>query len=99
MGMSTHVVAMRNMGHEFEKMLKVKHFCEENKVGYPYEVADYFGEFVKEDESVIRDAMAEVTLSGDNGLTEFTDEYRTGYEVEIAKLPKEVKVIRFYNSW
>ncbi len=97
MGMSTSVVAFRDMGGEFTRMVEVKLFCEAHHVSYPKEVQDYFGSNVIESVETLRDELLTVDLGG--ALTEWQDESAQGYEVDVTKLPSEVKTLRFYNSW
>jgi hypothetical protein len=99
MGMSTHLIALRDMDGEFAKMLKAKLFCDENRLSYPAEVEAYFQGMADESESLLCNEFLEVDIRV--AVTEWRDNgaSREGYEVEIAKLPPEVKTIRFYNSW
>jgi hypothetical protein len=98
MGMDTFVVGIRDMDGKFAEMLELKKLCEKSKVSYPKEVAEYFGNLVDEDVRYIKDEMLRVDL--DDIAKEYTDgESCTGYEIVVKNIPKEVKVIRFFNSW
>ena len=67
MGMDFYLVAVRDMGGKFEKMLKINQFCGDHGVSAPKEVAEYFGELVGEDEQYIRSEMAEFILASGRG--------------------------------
>ena len=102
MSMSMHVSALRDMDGEFKRMLEVKKFCDTNKVSYPKEVTDYFGDEVGplDSEESLRDDLYEIEL--DDKMKEWSDGpsgYRSGYEIDIADIPTEVKTLRFYASW
>jgi len=97
MSMSTNVQAFRDMNGEFARMLEAKKFCDERKLSYPKEVDEYFQGDADLDEHSLREQFLEVNIS--SAVTEYRDDYSEGYEVEVAKLPKDVKTIRFRNSW
>ena len=42
---------------------------------------------------------AGVEVEIDSILDEWGDDIRQGYQVDLSKLPKDVKILRFYNSW
>lgn len=103
MGMSTHVVGIREIdGGKFEKMAKVKQSCEEAGIDYPKEVVDYFGQADDFDATCniddLREALQQVELP-ESVLKEYSNEYSSGYEVNVADLDDEIIAVRFYNSW
>jgi hypothetical protein len=63
--------------------------CKKAGVEPPKEVRDFFGYGPPDDAGV------EVKLE----LREWHDDSRSGYELDIDKLPKNITVIRFYNSY
>jgi hypothetical protein len=97
MGMSTHVVAFRDMDGEFAKMLEAKLFCDSRGLSYPEEVKTYFKGLAGESEKLLREEMLAVDIS--DIIRKWRDDGDEGYEVDVSQLPKEVKTIRFYNSW
>ena len=97
MSMSTHVVAFRDMDGEFARMLQIKRLCDESHVSYPKEVDVYFGNEAGEDEAYLRDTKLEVPLG--DALKEWSEDSASGYEVEVSRIPSDVKTIRFSNSW
>lgn len=97
MGMSTQVVAFRDMDGEFAKMLEVKRFCEAHHVSYPAEVDAFFKGKADYSEDVLREEFLEIPLG--DALSKWEDDDADGYEVDVSKIPVGVKTIRFSNSW
>jgi len=40
-----------------------------------------------------------VEVDIDKILEKWSDEDRSGYQIEISKLPKGITILRFYNAW
>lgn len=92
MGMSTHVVFLRDKeDKQYKEYLAVFLACKKAKVALPDEINDYFGD----------DSGPEYPLEidADDYLREWGNDYSSGYEIDIDKIPEGVKTIRFYNSW
>lgn len=95
MGMSTHVVGFRPPDAKFKKFAAIWKQCEEAGISPPKEVDSFF-------ESVPPDPKGvEIDLDGmKNGpVSAWRNDSCDGYEVDLTKLPKDVTVLRFYNSW
>lgn len=113
MGMSTHVVAVRQLDNasEFNKMLQVKAACETANISYPQECVDFFkkvsGCHPGESEEVLIEYAQDINLEYDTGkypeLKGICSEYKSdmceGYEIDVRKIPPWIEKIRFYNSW
>ena len=97
MGMSTHVTAFRDLDGKFKEMMEIKKFCEAKRVSYPTEVSEYFGKYINDNEKDILESLSEVKIG--KAVRSFTDESSDIYEIDLKDLPKDVKTIRFYNSW
>ena len=98
--MSTYVVAVRDLDGQFKKMMEIKKYCDGMKVSYPKEVQDYFGTLINESDRSITEEMSTIRL--EKGIVhEFSDRERAedGISIELAKLPKEVKILKFINSY
>lgn len=95
MSMSTYVQAFRDMDGKFKQMMEVRQFCHERGVSFPKEVTDYFGSLVHESDECIKETMLTVPLRVSNPAVDMKDVY----EIEVADIPKEVKTIRFVNSY
>lgn len=93
MGMSTHVVGIRPPDDLWHKMKAVWDACSTIGVEIPDEVQDYFGGQAPDPKGVV------VSLRGTGCVQEYKAEMREGFEVDISKLPKNVKIVRFYNSY
>lgn len=95
MGMSTTVVLLRSKNDPtYKKNLAVLEACKKVDIDPPKEIDEYFG-----GDGIDNDP--ETPLEIDFEPREWSNDYAQGYEIDIDidKLPKGVKTIRFYNSW
>lgn len=92
MSMSTHAVGFRPADAMWNKMKAIYEACEKADVDVPVEVMRFF-----EDEEPGDKPGKEVDIK--EAAKEWNDEYRQGFEIDITKLPKDVKIIRVYNSF
>jgi hypothetical protein len=92
--MSTHIVGVRNLDGQFTNMMKVKKACDMAGIGYPQEISKYF-KHPQESEQYLRLEMEEMEIK----FKEISENGTVCYEVNLKDLPKEVKSIRFSNSW
>lgn len=89
MSMSTHVIGFVPPDEKWKQMKVIWDACSKADIALPGEVEEFFdGEEPSE-----KGQEVEIPYS------KWSDENRQGIEVEINKLPKNVKLIRFYNSW
>lgn len=95
MSMSTHVLGFRPPDEKWKKMKQAWDACESAGVPQPREVEVFFGSVAPDPRGV------EVRLlEGERGcLRVWRDEGAEGYEVDLTKVPKDVTILRFYNSW
>lgn len=94
MGMSTHIVGFRPPDEKFMAFKAIYELCEKSGVTVPDEVEDFFEGEAPDDHGV------KVDLDGYTScVKEWSDEYGSGYELTVPDLPKDVTVVRFYNSW
>lgn len=95
MGMSTSVYGFKPPDEKWLEMKKVYDACVEAKIPIPKEV-DCFFEGEKPDDSGVR-----VQLRDTECLRRYSDsDYcAEGFELVIDKLPKDVKIVLFLNSW
>lgn len=93
--MSTHVVGIVPPDDIFRKMKSAYESCYAAGLRPPKEVLDFFKGETPDDKGVVID------LGSKDGVTEYVDADKTaqGFEVDITKLPKHVKIVRFANSW
>lgn len=99
MGMSTYMVGFVPPDEQWEKYKKVWFACKEAGIEPPDDVYDYFkGEEPSENGMEISIKYSKVP-EVKSALKEYRHDTREGYEVDLTKLPKNIKVLRFYNSW
>jgi hypothetical protein len=92
MSMSTHVVGFRPPDKKWKAMKKLWDACSEAGVDPPKEVEEFFN-YKPPDEAGVEVELPETCLK------EYEADMTEGYEIDVTKLPKDVTVIRFYNSW
>jgi hypothetical protein len=92
MSMSTHVVGFRPADDDWKKMKEVRKACIRAGVEVPGSVERFFG-----DQDPDTDEGVEVSIEG--ALKEYTSDACQGFDVDISKLPKGLKIIRFYNAY
>lgn len=92
MSTSIHVVAIKPPDEDWRKKKAVWDACTNAGIEVPDEICDYFEGAGPDEKGVIIDVPFEAQR-------EWGDENNRGIEVEISKLPKGVKIIRFVNSW
>jgi hypothetical protein len=94
MSMSTHVIGFRPADEKWKKMKAVWDTCKQAGIEPPDEVDDFFGG------SPPDDAGVEVDLEDYECCSNWNDNIsREGFEINLDKLPKGIKIIRFYNSY
>lgn len=89
MGMSTHIVGLVPPDEHWKKMKQVWDSCKSVGIEVPKPVQEFFNWEAPDERGV------EVEIP----LIEWSEETMQGYELELDKIPANVKVIRFYNSW
>ncbi len=104
MGMSTHVMGLRDpKGARHRKMMQAAIAL--NVAGVremPKEMAEYFGDDYDGDACYVANnehAGCEVEIEKTAAVEEWSDDCRSGFVVDISKLPDGVTHLRFYNSW
>ncbi len=92
MGMSTHIIAFRPPDEKWQRMKLILDTCKQAEVQPPREVMEFFNDEEPESEGVkieIREAVEEWN----------DDDMQDGFQVNLDKLPPDIKFIRFYNSY
>lgn len=99
MGMSTHIVGFRPPDEKWEKMKAAYRACIDAGIDPPDEVDNFF------QDNDPNGPGGEIRLidRGDNpkveGVRKYSTDGSSGYEVDLERLPKNIRYIRFYNSW
>lgn len=100
MGMSTCIMGFRSeddLKAEFDKHKPIFDLCRKSGISLPKETQEFFsGE--KTDFSDFEDDL-EIDLIRGKHYEEYSEDMRYGFEVDLQKLPKEVKKLRFYNLY
>ncbi len=93
MSMSMGVIGSVPADDKWKEMKAVYEACQEAGVNLPEEVVEFFGEGCEEP-CEMNGMEVEIPYK------EWTDgEAKQGIEIEVKKIPKNVKKIRFYNSF
>lgn len=90
--MSSHVVGFRAPDEQWAKMKAAWDACEAVGITPPDEVLNFF-----DGEDPGDKPGKEVTLG--DAIREWTNEYASGYEVDLVTIPNGLRYLRFYNSW
>ena len=97
MSMSTSVIGFKPPDAKFRKMLEAYQACENAGVPIPEEIDKFFN-YEPPDETGVK-----VDLDDDkkykDAVYEYGDDCAQGYEINLEKLPKDIKIIRVVNSW
>ncbi len=89
MSMSTHVIGFRPPNGKWKDLKKVWDACHSAGINPPKEVQEFFNYCVPDENGV------EVKIPH----KAYNAEMQDGFEIEVDKIPKDVKIIRFYNSY
>jgi hypothetical protein len=96
MSASIHVVAFKPADDKWRKMKAVFDACRTAGIDPPSEVEKFFNYEIPSDNGVLVDEEDLINLgAAKHWLSDGYD----GFEVDVNKLPADVKVIRFYVSY
>lgn len=96
MGMSTGIRGFKPPDEKWQKMKAAWDACEAAGTDQPKAVGEFFRWDRPDDAGV---AVPERELEACGALRRYTADAVDGYEVDVTKLPPDVKIIRFTNSW
>lgn len=88
MSMSTGVIGLKPPYETWKKMKAILDACKAVEINPPDEVSRFF-----DGEPDEKGQQVKIPFSKCSG-----NDYQ-GIEIEVTKIPKHVKIIRFYNSW
>lgn len=92
MGMSLWVEAVKPADDKWKEMKVIYDACVKAGVKVPDEVMNFFDGEIPEGAGVV------IELSKHECLSDYDGNYKWGYEVDISKLPKDIKLLRFCHS-
>lgn len=90
---SMNIKGIREPDEEYQQMKAVYEACTKAGVPVPDRVQDFFDWQPPNPNGILTD------LDLSEAVTEYRDDYREGFDVEISKLPKNITHIRFYLSY
>lgn len=96
MSMSTHVKGFKPPDDRWRAMKAIWDGCQAADVEVPDEVERYFEDGEPDGDGV---EVSQSVLEAAGAVREWSDKYRQGFEIVRDKLPKDVTVVRVYNSW
>lgn len=96
MGMNLHVRGVRDLDGRFAEMMKVKLACDDAEIEYPATVREYFT-CPDESEEELRREMEEIDIKA--AVSDDSADMQDIRNVDLSKLPKDVKHIRFVVSY
>lgn len=106
MSMSTHVIGIKPPDETWKKMKTAWEACEAAGIDPPKEVLAFFDHVKPDERGVVVDLKYFCNPESEPkktdlhpAVTKYKAEMQEGFEVDVTKLPLDVKIIRFYNSW
>ena len=96
MGMDTYVIGFKPADEKWRAMKAVWDACKAAGIAPPVDVDRFFGGYTPAPHGV-RIGQNDLLMCG--AAREWSDESSSGFEVDVKKLPPDVTVVRFYNSW
>lgn len=96
MGMSTHVAGFKPPDEMWRRMKAVWDACEAANLTVPTAVKRFFEGEAPDDEGVEVD---QYVLIEAGAVRKWIDDAAEGFEIVVANIPPDVKVIRVYNAW
>jgi ACT domain-containing protein len=96
MGMSSHVIGLREEDDTYRKNMKLLDALKEAGIEcIPKELQDWFGcNYVND---VNTDEILEVDI--DDAISDVEEKYQDGFYVDLSVLPPGVSKLKFYNSY
>lgn len=105
MSVSTYIVGIKPPDEKWEQMKAIWDACMKADVQVPDEVDEYFEGEEPDDAGVIvpLGSVYQIRELGErhteDGLSYYGRDGQSGFELELSKLPKDIKKLRFYNSY
>lgn len=93
MSMTMNIVGFKPPDERWKEMKRVWDSCMMAGVNMPEKVSDFF-EGVILDNSGVRVELEEHVC-----CKKYSEMGQSGYEIDVTKLPKDIKIVRFYNSY
>jgi hypothetical protein len=94
--MSKHIIGIKPPDDKWLAMKAVYDACILAKITVPHEVISFFG---GDEPDAMGVRVRQSILEKCGAVIEYSADMRDGFEIDITKLPKDVKIIRVYNSY
>lgn len=96
MGMSTHIYGIKPDDKKAEEYRQIRDMCKKAGVQAPVEVRAYFENTETTDEGLV---VEEKILFNCGAVYTYNGDGKSGFTVHLDQIPKDVKILRFVNSW
>ena len=93
--MSTHLIGIKPPDDKWKKMKAAYDACADAGVDPPKEVMEFFSGGLPDDDGVIVDLSPKMGTA----VEKWNGASCSGLQVELDKLSKDIKILRFYNTW
>ena len=94
MGMSSYILGFKPPDDKWKQMKAIWDSCEKVEIEPPEEVYDFFSGNPPDD------AEVEIDLEKTSCCKKYDDgDMREGIEINVDEIPRDVKIIRFVNSY
>lgn len=97
MSMSTHIIGFMEPDETYKRMRDVWNICKAAGVSVPNEVVYYFHQH-SIDGLPNNDGIS-IELEDIQGVKQYKDDMCDGYEINLDEFPKDIRKIRFFNSF
>jgi hypothetical protein len=100
MSMSSHIIGFVPPDDEWKKKKAAFDSCKAAGIDPPRELWKFFGECTPDDNGREIDLTPfQSRAVPPKGVTEWGDNSKQGFEIVLAELPPQVKILRFYNAY
>ena len=96
MSMSKHIIGIKPPDDKWLAMKAAYNACILAKISVPDEVTRFFN---GDEPDALGVQVRQSTLIASGAVTDYSADMKDGFEIDITKLPKDVKIIRVYNSY
>ncbi len=96
MGMTTSVIGYKQADEKWHKLKAVWDSCKELNLTIPREVLEYFNHEYPHDKPGMKVDIQDTDCCFKYSNSDYPED---GFEIHVAKIPKNVDIIRFVNSY
>jgi hypothetical protein len=94
MSMSTHIYAIKSPDQTWNEMKDIWDLCLKNNIPIPSKVGAYFGYNTPNKHGV------KINITKEEEIVEtYSEEGASGFIVHLDKLPHDITMLKFKNSW